>query len=257
MTKEKQLDYLLSFLIDEHSRISNYDVQNDYEDKWRLYRALVNIREPKAISNDFLIVQDELLQSLISEKGITDINDLQPVRKNLYLWRGDITTLKVDAIANAANSGMLGCFVPSHACIDNAIHTFAGVQLRLDCAAIMDKQGQSEPTGKAKITAAYNLPSKYVLHTVGPIISRVVNDTDRQLLASCYRSCLELAEQNNIESVAFCCISTGEFHFPNQEAAEIAVDTVTNWLKKGQKVERVIFNVFKEQDQRIYESLLR
>lgn len=228
----------------------------DISEKWRLFRALVNRREPKPVTAEFIKIQDELLKSLIAESGITDIDELHPIRENLYLWRGDITTLKVDAIVNAANSSMLGCFVPCHACIDNAIHTFAGVQIRTKCSEIMQKQDYPEPTGQAKVTEAYNLPSKYILHTVGPIINSVVHDKDKQLLSSCYRSCLELAEQHKLSSVAFCCISTGEFRFPNEEAAVIAVNTVSDWLKTSQYVKRMVFNVFTDKDQRIYESLL-
>ncbi len=183
------------------------------------------------------------------------MEEMQELEKNIFLWRGDITRLKVGAIVNAANSAMQGCFYPNHGCIDNAIHTFAGVQLRQDCAAIMQAQGTPEETGKAKITRAYNLPSDYVLHTVGPIITGELTQHDRDLLRDCYRSCLELAEENSIESVAFCCISTGEFHFPNDEAAKIAVETVREFLQKNKEI-KVIFNVFKELDEQLYRSLL-
>ena len=169
----------------------------------------------------------------------------------------DITTLAADAIVNAANSQMLGCFVPCHGCIDNAIHTYAGVQLRMECAHLMAEQKGEEPTGRAKITKAYNLPCRYVLHTVGPIIYGPITQTDRGLLASCYRSCLSLAANNGLNSVAFCCISTGEFHFPNEVAAEIAIQTVREWqLQNPDKIE-VIFNVFKDSDYAIYKRLLQ
>jgi O-acetyl-ADP-ribose deacetylase (regulator of RNase III) len=250
MTRNEQLDFLIGELAPDAPLPQNSN------DKWRLFRSLVNIREPKPVSEPFLAVQDELLQTLTAEKGIADIAALRPLRGNLYLWQGDITTLKVDAIVNAANSGMLGCFVPCHACIDNAIHTFAGVQLRLECAGIMARQGQPEPTGQAKITAAYNLPCRHILHTVGPIISGRLTDRDCDLLASCYRYCLELAEQNGLSSVAFCCISTGEFHFPNEEAAKIAVETVSETLAETGSGMRVVFNVFKDEDREIYERLL-
>lgn len=249
MTREQQLDFLIEKL---SSEIANPPAVND---KWHLFRTLVNIRESLPVDDLFLQVQNELLQSEIENKGITDIADLRPVRDNLYLWRGDITTLKVDAIVNAANSGMLGCFIPCHACIDNAIHTFAGVQLRLECADLMNMQGQPEQTGYAKVTAAYNLPSKYILHTVGPIIRANVSNKDRQLLANCYRSCLEQAEQNGIQSIAFCCISTGEYHFPNKEAAQIAVNTVCDFLKARALGIKVIFNVFTDQDEQIYKRI--
>ena len=205
---------------------------------------------------EFLKTQDEYLQAEIAAKGITDIDDLTPVQPRLYLWQGDITTLRCDAIVNAANSGMTGCYIPNHRCIDNAIHTFAGVELRLACAELMRQQGYPEPTGQAKITQAFNLPCRYVLHTVGPIINGSVTKADEELLASCYRSCLELAAENNLESVAFCCISTGEFHFPNELAAEIAIETVKEFLKKQTSVKKVIFNVFKDLDKATYEKLL-
>lgn len=250
MDRNRQLD----LLINELSPTTVLPI--DTEEKWWLFRSLVNTRKPNPVSSEFLTVQDELLQSLISENGITDIADLRPVYDGIYLWRGDITTLKAGAIVNAANSGMLGCFVPCHACIDNAIHTFAGVQLRIECSDIMKKQRHPEPTGKAKITKAYNLPSQYILHTVGPIISGRLTGKDCELLASCYRSCLELAEQNKVESVDFCCISTGEFHFPNKEAAEIAIKTVKHFIAERQSKVKVIFNVWRELDYEIYERLL-
>ncbi len=250
MKRDQQLDYLIKQL----SPFS--DIPRTTEAQWQLLRSLMNVREPLPVGNDFLSVQDELLQSLIAEKGMTDIADLHPIQDGIYLWRGDITTLKVDAIVNAANDAMLGCFIPCHSCIDNAIHSYAGVQLRLECAEMMQKQGKPEPTGKAKITSAYNLPSKYILHTVGPIISNRVHEEDRKLLASCYRSCLELAEQNKVESIAFCCISTGVFHFPNDEAAAIAVKTVSDYRKTSGYKMKVIFNVFTEQDEHIYKEIL-
>lgn len=216
----------------------------------------MNIRAPQHADADFLQMQDEYLQGETAAKGVTDIADLTPVQPGLYLWQGDITTLQCDAIVNAANSGMTGCYIPNHRCIDNAIHTFAGVELRLACAELMEQQGYPEPTGQAKITPAFNLPCKYVLHTVGPIIDGRVTQRDRELLATCYRSCLALAAENGLESVAFCCISTGEFHFPNDLAAEIAVATVKEFLKKQTSVKKVIFNVFKDLDKAIYQKLL-
>jgi O-acetyl-ADP-ribose deacetylase (regulator of RNase III) len=258
MDINRKLDYLLHCLIGENIQYKDYSVPNEQKEKWLLFRSLVNVRPPKEIKDEFLSIQNEFLQSLIAEKGITDIDTLHTIKDNIHLWRGDITTLKVDAIVNAANSGMLGCFVPCHACIDNAIHTFAGVQLRLECAEIMKNQGHPEQIGNAKITAAYNLPCKYVLHTVGPVIHNTVSETDRRLLANCYRSCLELAEQNSVTSIAFCCISTGEFHFPNKEAALVAVQTVTDFLKaeNSNRNMKIVFNIFKEQDEQIYRRLL-
>lgn len=204
-----------------------------------------------------MTVQDAYLKEETERKTITRLLDLKPVQEGIYLWQGDITALECDAIVNAANSGMTGCYVPNHRCIDNCIHTFAGVQLRLECARIMLEQGYEEPTGQAKITKAYNLPCNYILHTVGPIIQEKLTKRDEELLASCYRSCLELAEINRIRSIAFCCISTGEFHFPNQKAAEIAVQTVMEYRRKTGSRMEVIFNVFKDLDKEIYGELLR
>jgi O-acetyl-ADP-ribose deacetylase (regulator of RNase III) len=250
MTKTEQLDFLILCLNPQTK------IPQSINDKMSLFRSLVNVREPTPIDDDFLAVQDNFLKSIIAEKLITDVDSLIPLKDNLYLWRGDITTLKIGAIVNAANSAMLGCFMPCHACIDNAIHTFSGVQLRLECADIMRKQGHPEPTGTAKITPAFNLPSNYIFHTVGPIIRGNVSNEDKRLLANCYNSCLSLAEEHKIESVAFCCISTGEFHFPNEEAANIAVNSVTNFLVTCKHIKKVVFNVFKEQDENIYRRLL-
>lgn len=253
MTQSERREFLISALLKEDPRYRQMGVPTDTVEQTYLLRSLMNVRMPKTIDTEFLAVQDEYLQAETNAKGITDIADLTPIQDNIYLWQGDITTLRCDAIVNAANSGMTGCYYPNHRCIDNCIHTFAGIQLRLDCAEIMGRQGHPEPTGKAKITKAYNLPCKYVLHTVGPIVQGRVQKEEEELLASCYRSCLELAEQNGLESVAFCCISTGEFHFPNERAAEIAVETVRNYPGKI----KVIFNVFKSKDKQIYEQLLK
>ena len=253
---EKRL-FLIQSLLNERPSCQKQIIPADSERQKILLRGLMNVRRPVRIGADFLQVQDDYLQDETAAKGITDVADLTPVQPGLYLWQGDITTLKCDAIVNAANSGMTGCYIPNHRCIDNAIHTFAGVELRLACAELMEQQGHPEPTGQAKITPAFNLPCRYVLHTVGSIIDGPVTQRDRDLLASCYRSCLELAAENGLESVAFCCISTGEFHFPNNLAAEIAVRTVKEFLKKQTSVKKVIFNVFKDLDKAIYERLLR
>lgn len=252
---EKRL-FLIQSLLNERPSCQKQIIPADSERQKILLRGLMNVRRPVRIGADFLQVQDAYLQDETAAKGITDIGDLTPIQPGLYLWQGDITTLKCDAIVNAANSGMTGCYIPNHRCIDNAIHTFAGVELRLTCEQLMEQQGYPEPTGQAKITPAFNLPCRYVLHTVGPIISGIVTREDKELLASCYRSCLELAAENGLESVAFCCISTGEFHFPNELAAEIAVRTVKEFLKKQTSVKKVIFNVFKDLDKAIYEKLL-
>ena len=248
---------MIQSLLKEKTEYRDLSIPAEPESQRQLLRGLMNIRTPQSVGADFLQTQDAYLQSETAAKGITDIADLTPIQPGLYLWQGDITTLKCDAIVNAANSGMTGCYIPNHRCIDNAIHTFAGVELRLACAELMEQQGYPEPTGQAKITPAFNLPCRYVLHTVGPIINGRVTKVDKELLASCYRSCLKLAAENSLESVVFCCISTGEFHFPNDLAAEIAVATVKEFLKKQTSVKKVIFNVFKDLDKAIYEKQLR
>jgi O-acetyl-ADP-ribose deacetylase (regulator of RNase III) len=195
---------------------------------------------------------------MLEEAGITDASSLPrvPLDGHISLWRGNITTLRVDAIVNAANSQMLGCWVPGHYCIDNAIHAFAGVQLRLECAKLMEEQGHPEPTGMAKVIDAFNLPALYIIHTVGPIADGSPTELDKQLLANCYESCLEAAEKSGCESIAFCCISTGVFGFPQEAAAMIAIDTVRCWLDKRGSNMHVIFNVFKPEDERIYHEFL-
>ena len=256
MTQKERRLYLIRELLREQPEYSNTQIPANEQEQRNLLRSLFNIRMPQLVSEAFLEVQDAYLQERAKEKGITDSSDLTPAQDGLYLWKGDITTLRCDAIVNAANSQMLGCFCPCHGCIDNAIHTFSGVQLRSACAELMRQQGHEEQTGSAKITPAYNLPCKYVLHTVGPIIRGRVTKKDKDLLAACYRSCLNLAEQNGVRSIAFCCISTGEFHFPNREAAEIAVETVQKYRKESGSQIKVIFNVFKEIDYNIYRELL-
>ena len=257
MNQSERRLFLIRSLLKENPDYRDMRIPADANSQRQLLRGLLNIRAPRRSSPDFLQIQDEYLQEETAAKGITDAADIVPMQPGLYLWQGDITTLKCDAIVNAANSGMTGCYCPNHGCIDNAIHTYAGVQLRLACAELMEQQGHPEPTGQAKITPAFNLPCRYVLHTVGPIIHGRVTQRDRALLASCYRSCLELAAEKGLESVAFCCISTGEFHFPNEQAAEIAVQTVKEFLQQQTSVKKVIFNVFKDMDKKIYERLLR
>ena len=256
MKQSEKRFFLIQSLLKEQPEYRGINIPTDAGGQRQLLRGLMNVRRPANADTDFLQVQDEYLQGETAAKGVTDIADLTPVQPGLYLWQGDITTLKCDAIVNAANSGMTGCYIPNHRCIDNAIHTYAGVELRLACAELMEQQGYPEPTGQAKITPAFNLPCRYVLHTVGPIINRRVTKEDEELLASCYRSCLELAAENGLQSVAFCCISTGEFHFPNELAAELAVRTVKEFLKKQTSVKKVIFSVFKDLDKAIYEKLL-
>lgn len=256
--KEK-IAFLTDYLLEESGRQRAVAPNASFEELWRQFRALVNVREPRQASESFLAVQDELLRELIRRKGITEPEDLPPVGADgrIRLWRGDITALATDAIVNAANSKMLGCWVPGHHCIDNAIHTFAGVQLRAECAQIMRAQGFDEPTGKAKVTKAYNLPSRWIVHTVGPIANGRPSDEHRRELASCYESCLEAAQERGFSSIGFCCISTGAFGFPQDEAAAIASRTVTRWLD-GQpgNAPTVVFNVFTDQDERLYRNLL-
>ena len=252
MTQEERRTFVIQKLIDEQPQYRDLRIPSDEAEQRKLLRSLLNVRPPIPVGEDFLTVQDAYLQEEAARKGITDTAGLTPIEPGIYLWKGDITTLKCGAVVNAANSGLTGCYIPCHGCIDNAIHTWAGVQLRLACHEIIEKQGHEEPAGQAKLTPAYNLPCDYVLHTVGPMIYGHVTQKDRELLASCYRSCLELAHQNGIGSVAFCCISTGEFHYPNIDAAKIAVETVRQY-RGGTEV---IFNVFKGVDYEIYRGLL-
>ena len=256
MEQAEKRKYLIKTLLAEEPRYKDMEIPKEVEEQKRLLRSLFNVRMPGKIGEDFLQLQDEYLQEATKEKGITDLNDLQPIQDGIYLWQGDITTLRCDAIVNAANSGMTGCYQPCHNCIDNCIHTYAGIQLRNACADIMEKQGYEEPTGQAKITPGFNLPCKYVLHTVGPIVSGSLTKEHEELLASCYRSCLELAEKNGVKSIAFCCISTGVFMFPNERAAEIAVHIVKEYRKEYGNGIEVIFNVWKDKDYEIYRELL-
>ena len=261
MTQKERRIFLIDCLLKENPGYRTARIPDDEREQKRLLRSLMNIRPPQDTSEGFLRIQDEYLREAIREGGITDLAQLKPLavqgNGTLHLWQGDITRLKVDAIVNAANSGMTGCWQPCHACIDNCIHTFAGVQLRAVCAGIMQKQGHEEPTGTAKITPAFNLPCKYVLHTVGPIISGQLTDRDCMLLANCYTSCLNLAAENGVKSIAFCCISTGVFMFPNRRAAEIAVETVRIYCKETGSGIKVVFNVFKDEDLAIYSLYLQ
>ena len=256
MTQTQRRIFLTEYLIREDGSLKNTDIPAQEEAQKRLLRSLMNIRPPRPVPEEFLTVQDAYLQQELAEKGTVSLADLSPIQPGICLWQGDITRLAVDAVVNAANSAMLGCFIPCHGCIDNAIHSTAGLQLRDECNQIMQGQGCPEPAGRAKLTKGYNLPAQYVLHTVGPIVQGHVTARDREELASCYRSCLELAARHSLKSVAFCCISTGEFHFPNQEAAEIAVKTVTDFLRQNISIKKVIFNVFKDTDAEIYRRLL-
>ena len=258
MNQQERCLWLIKALLKDMPQYADTPIPALLDRRWRLLRSLMNVRPPMPVSEEFLQVQDAFLQEMTAEKGIVDAATLPASQRDerLILWQGDITRLKCDAIVNAANSQMLGCFSPCHGCIDNIIHTMAGVQLRLNCHELMQAQGHEEPTGQAKITPGFNLPAKYVLHTVGPIVDGPLTREHERLLSSCYRSCLELAAEKGCESVAFCCISTGVFSFPAERAAEIAVETVLDELRQRAPVRRVIFNVFKDSDLQIYQELL-
>ena len=253
VNRTENLDYILQQLMADNGQ--QYAIPASLSDKQRMMRALMNIRQPIPASETFLEAQNQELQLQAEDKGVVKLD-----REGLLLWQGDITRLKVDAIVNAANSQMLGCWAPLHNCIDNCIHSAAGVQLRQECYEQMKAQGHDEQTGSAKITLGYNLPAKHVIHTVGPIISQGLLPTKEQeeQLASCYQSCLDIAEANHLRSIAFCCISTGVFNFPNKRAAEIALATVKEWLATHQSssINQVIFNVFLDKDYDIYKRLL-
>ena len=256
MNQSERRQFLIRELLNEDEEYKKIQIPSHTVEQKQLLRGLMNVRSPRRISPEFLKIQDEYLQEETAEKGIVDAADLLEIRKGISVWQGDITSLKCDAIVNAANSGMTGCYVPNHRCIDNCIHSFAGIELRLECAELMKRQGHEEPTGRAKITKGYNLPCNYVIHTVGPIIYDRVRRADEELLADCYQSCLSLAAEHGLTNIAFCCISTGEFHFPNRRAAEIAVQTAEAFLQKESSIKKVIFNVFKDMDKEIYEELL-
>lgn len=258
MTQDERRQYLIEYLLKEEIRFQGQKIPKDKKGQENLLRSLMNVRLPKPISKEFIRIQDEYLMERNKERGVTDVADLEPVASDsrLYIWQGDITTLRCDAIVNACNSQMLGCFSPMHACIDNFIHTYAGIELRLEMNEIMTKQGHEEETGKAKITSGYNLPAKYILHTVGPIIQWGVTKEDEELLASCYRECLKLGADTGVESIAFCCLSTGVFRFPQQRAAEIATATVKTFLDNDDRIKKVVFNVFKDEDLKIYRHIL-
>lgn len=245
---------LIDALLSERPELTGIEIPDDEAAQFRLYRSLVNIRPADSASAEYLSAEDAFLQEMTRRKGITTVAELKPAEDHIYLWRGDITTLQCGAIVNAANSGMTGCWQPCHNCIDNCIHTFAGVRLRMKCAEIMRVQGHEEPTGTAKITPAYNLPCDFVIHTVGPIVRGRLTGKHCEQLKSFYRSCLELAVQSGVSSIAFCCISTGVFGFPQENAAEIAVETIREFLK-AHEIE-VICNVFSEKDFDIYQRLL-
>ena len=256
MNSTEQREYLINRLLGELPEYRTMRIPSDTDGQRKLLRSLMNVRMPGDMDGEFLRIQNEYLQQVNRDKGIVTLADLKETEPDLYVWKGDITRLQVGAIVNAANSGMTGCYRPCHNCIDNCIHTYAGIQLRNYCNDMMRKQGYEEPTGQAKITPAFNLPCDYVIHTVGPIVQGRLTEKQEGLLKSCYRSCLELAEDNRIESIAFCCISTGVFLFPNRRAAELAVQTVKQYKERTNSKIKVIFNVFKDEDEQIYEQLL-
>lgn len=257
MTHDEKRLWLTEYLLGESEEYRSIGVPDDPSLQWRLLRSLMNVRPAMPVSDEFIAVQDSFLQEEIRRKGIADISSLEPCADGFCLWQGDITALKCDAVVNAANSGMTGCYVPCHGCIDNAIHTYAGVQLRAECARLMAEQGHEEETGCAKITHGWNLPASFVIHTVGPIVHTAIPAaSDCALLSSCYRSCLSLADSRRLGSIAFCCISTGEFRFPAAKAAEIAYETVKGYIRSTGSRIRVVFNVYKDSDRKIYERLL-
>ena len=256
MNQAEKRRYLIDALLSERPRNRDAEIPADEAEQRMLLRGLMNVRLPGAVSEDILRVQDEYLREAALEKGITDVDELTPVEPGICLWQGDITTLRCDAIVNAANAGMTGCYQPCHSCIDNCIHTYAGMQLRNACAEIISAQGHEEPTGQAKITPGFNLPCRYVIHTVGPIVDGRLTQRHEAQLASCYRSCLQLAAENGCESIAFCCISTGVFGFPKEEAAEIAIRTVREWKAETGSAMRVVFNVFSDRSLELYRRKL-
>ena len=263
-TQNGRLNYLVEEFKADSVQYKDLQTPEDTEGKRRILRSLMNIRTPRKMADAVLTVQDEYLQERIRENGIVELADIPVIRGSMSIWQGDITRLAVDAIVNAANSQMLGCFVPMHTCIDNCIHTFAGVQLRSECARQMEQlksrygRDYEQPTALPMLTDAYNLPARKVIHIVGPIVQGRLTTSLENDLAACYRNTLDMCLENGLKSVAFCCISTGVFHFPNKRAAEIAVQTVTGWLSEHPGgMERVIFNVFKDEDKAYYEQLLQ
>ena len=262
--QEKRLDYLLKEFKADSVEYKDIEIPEDINGKRCILRSLMNVRMPKKMSDSVLEVQDEYLSVCAEEKGIVQLSDIPVTKGNVSIWQGDITRLEVDAIVNAANSQMLGCFIPMHMCIDNQIHTYAGIQLREECSHKMKKLRKKygnyyeHPTAIPMITNAYNLPAKNVIHIVGPIVKDRLTPELEQKLVNCYTNILNMCLENNLKSVAFCCISTGVFRFPNKRAAQIAVKTVKEWsLEHPEAMKRIIFNVFKEEDRKYYEEILQ
>jgi O-acetyl-ADP-ribose deacetylase (regulator of RNase III) len=225
------------------------------DDRWALFRGLVNVRDNYQPSQDYLLAEGSVLQAKLSPAASSDQWQKSQDDKQIFLWQGDIARLKVDAIVNAANKDGLGCFIPNHHCIDNTIHTMAGAQVRTDMANVLD--GRKLPVGKVKVTKAYNLPSQFIFHTVGPMIFKEpVSQMNQDLLAACYRNCLVEADARGIGSIAFCSISTGEFHFPKVLARDIAIQTVRDYLRSTKSQLQVVFNVFSDEDLALYQDIL-
>jgi len=263
MTQEQRLDTLVEAFKADSVQYIDLQTPEDNEGKRRILRSLMNIRMPRKLDDSVLALQDEYLRERIRENGIVELGEIPVIRDGISIWQGDITRLAADAIVNAANSQMLGCFVPMHTCIDNCIHTYAGVQLRAECSRQMNQlrirygRDYEQPTAVPMLTDGYNLPAKKIIHIVGPIVEGRLTKALEKDLAECYKNTLDLCAENDLKSVAFCCISTGVFRFPNKRAAEIAVETVEKWLEEHKgAVDRVIFNVFKDEDKSYYEELL-
>lgn len=256
MNQSERRKYLIGALLKEKRRYQQMQIPSEANEQKMLLRSLMNVRFASPITEEFEAVQDEYLKDANAQKGLVTLSDMEEVQPDIFLWQGDITRLKVGAIVNAANSGMTGCYQPCHNCIDNFIHTYAGIQLRNFCAELMEKQGYEEPTGQAKITPSFNLPCDYVIHTVGPIVQGTLTSHHEELLRSCYESCMKIADENKVESIAFCCISTGVFMFPNRKAAEIAIQTVKEYKQITGSSMKIVFNVFKDIDLEIYKELL-
>ncbi len=245
------LNKLTKILIEERNNIPPLNKGNLSDPDY--FRALCNIRPPAPVSEEFLTLQDKYLKEETEKRGVVKTEDLI-FHDQIALWQGDITRLACDAIVNAGNSALLGCFQPLHNCIDNVIHSWAGIQVRLDCDEIM--QGKQLPNGEVVVTPAYNLPSKYIFHTVGPVVK--LDQPSRQDIADlrmCYLSCLDKAREMGLQHIAFCCLSTGVFGYPQDQAANLAVEVVRKWLNDNGGL-RVIFNVFLDKDRSLYEQEL-